>query len=270
LELRLHAFSRLQSLSWISENSSYYVFFPLFVPLSLLLVAERGNSVSSPPSHSGGPANLRFLVFLANPGMLPPDCAAFHNCIFHSRSRRSTFSVSGSDFQHGICIGCPVRRLIRHRLTRVIKTDQSTIEASNTLDGVTLTDALIRWSPNEGRSVCREIPVSADKMFWTPNKPAKWTTSDWGGGGRDQWNAFFSHISWHISSKWWHQKLKLQCGRVLYENGFLNTSHNSRQVFGMEIRDSCRVLGGSTLFQALHIKWYFINIPFISHHFKIV
>jgi hypothetical protein len=26
------------------------------------------------------------------------------------------------------------------------------------------------WSP----SVCREIPMSADKMFWAYNKPAKW------------------------------------------------------------------------------------------------
>jgi hypothetical protein len=54
-------------------------------------------------------------------------------------------------------------------------TEQSTIEASITLDGVTLTDSLIRWSPNECPSVCREIPVSADKMFWTSNKPAQWT-----------------------------------------------------------------------------------------------
>jgi hypothetical protein len=36
------------------------------------------------------------------------------------------------------------RRLIGQRLTRVIKTQQSTIEASITLDGVTLTDSLIR------------------------------------------------------------------------------------------------------------------------------
>jgi hypothetical protein len=50
-------------------------------------------------------------------------------------------------------------------------TEQITIEASVTLDGVTLTDPLIRWSSNE----CREIPVSADKMFWTSNKSAQWT-----------------------------------------------------------------------------------------------
>jgi hypothetical protein len=37
-------------------------------------------------------------------------------------------------------------------------TEQSTIEASITLDGVTLTDSLIRWSPNEWPSVCRAIP----------------------------------------------------------------------------------------------------------------
>jgi hypothetical protein len=37
-------------------------------------------------------------------------------------------------------------------------TEQCTIEASLTLDGVTLTDSLIRWSPNEWPSVCREIP----------------------------------------------------------------------------------------------------------------
>jgi hypothetical protein len=54
-------------------------------------------------------------------------------------------------------------------------TEQSPIEASITLDGVTLTDALLRWSPNEWPSVCREIPVSADKMFWKSNKPAQWT-----------------------------------------------------------------------------------------------
>jgi hypothetical protein len=37
-------------------------------------------------------------------------------------------------------------------------TEQSTIEVSITLDGVTLTDSLIRWSPNEWPSVYREIP----------------------------------------------------------------------------------------------------------------
>jgi hypothetical protein len=54
-------------------------------------------------------------------------------------------------------------------------TEQSTVQACITLNGVTLTDSLIRWSPNEWHSVCREIPVSADKMFWTSNKPAQWT-----------------------------------------------------------------------------------------------
>jgi hypothetical protein len=52
-------------------------------------------------------------------------------------------------------------------------TEQSTIEASIALDGVTLTDSLIRWSPNERLSVCREITVSAEKIFWTSNKPAQ-------------------------------------------------------------------------------------------------
>jgi hypothetical protein len=37
-----------------------------------------------------------------------------------------------------------------------------------------VTDSLIGWSPNEWPSVFREIPVSADKMFWTPNKSAQW------------------------------------------------------------------------------------------------
>jgi hypothetical protein len=46
-------------------------------------------------------------------------------------------------------------------------TEQSTIEASITFDGVTVTNSLIWWSPNESPSVCWEIPVSADKMFWT-------------------------------------------------------------------------------------------------------
>jgi hypothetical protein len=48
-------------------------------------------------------------------------------------------------------------------------TEQSTIEASITLDGVTLTNSLIGWSPNELPSVCREIPVSADKntLYYT-------------------------------------------------------------------------------------------------------
>jgi hypothetical protein len=54
-------------------------------------------------------------------------------------------------------------------------TEQSTIKASITVDGVTLTDSVIRWPPNEWPSVCREIPVSADKMFWASNKLAKWT-----------------------------------------------------------------------------------------------
>jgi hypothetical protein len=44
-----------------------------------------------------------------------------------------------------------------------------------TLDGVTLTDSLIRWSPNEWPSACREIPVYADRMFLTSNKSAQWT-----------------------------------------------------------------------------------------------
>jgi hypothetical protein len=54
-------------------------------------------------------------------------------------------------------------------------TEQSTIEASITLDSVTLTDSLIKWSSYLSPSVCREITVSADKMFLTSNKPAKWT-----------------------------------------------------------------------------------------------
>jgi hypothetical protein len=37
-------------------------------------------------------------------------------------------------------------------------TKHNTIEASITLDGVTLTDSLIRWSPNEWPSVCGVIP----------------------------------------------------------------------------------------------------------------
>jgi hypothetical protein len=66
---------------------------------------------------------------------------------------------------------CSECRLIGHWLTRVM----ITIEASITLVGVTLTDSLIRWSPNKWPSVCREIPVPADKMFWTSNNPAQWT-----------------------------------------------------------------------------------------------
>jgi hypothetical protein len=50
-------------------------------------------------------------------------------------------------------------------------TEESTIEACITLDGVTRADLLVRWSPNEWPSVCWEIPVSANKMFWTSNKP---------------------------------------------------------------------------------------------------
>jgi hypothetical protein len=49
------------------------------------------------------------------------------------------------------------------------------MEASITLDDVTLADPLIRWSRNGWLSVCRKIPVSADKMFRTSNKPSKWT-----------------------------------------------------------------------------------------------
>jgi hypothetical protein len=52
------------------------------------------------------------------------------------------------------------------------RTDHNT--RSITLDGVTLTDSLIRWSPNKWPSVCREIPVPADKMSWASNKPAQW------------------------------------------------------------------------------------------------
>jgi hypothetical protein len=54
-------------------------------------------------------------------------------------------------------------------------TEQSAIEASITLDGVTLTVSLIRWSPNEWPLVFREIPVSANKMFWTSHTPTQWT-----------------------------------------------------------------------------------------------
>jgi hypothetical protein len=54
-------------------------------------------------------------------------------------------------------------------------TEQSTIEAPITLDDETVTDSLIRWPPNGWPSVCREIPVSVDMMFWTSNKPAQWT-----------------------------------------------------------------------------------------------
>jgi hypothetical protein len=54
-------------------------------------------------------------------------------------------------------------------------TEHSTIEASITLDGITLTDSPIRRSANDWPSVCREIQVHADKMFRTSNKHAKWT-----------------------------------------------------------------------------------------------
>jgi hypothetical protein len=54
-------------------------------------------------------------------------------------------------------------------------TEQSTIKASITPDGVTLTELLLRWSPNEWPSLCRYIPVSADEMFCTSNESAKWT-----------------------------------------------------------------------------------------------
>jgi hypothetical protein len=54
-------------------------------------------------------------------------------------------------------------------------TEQSTIEASITFNGIALIDSQIRWSPNELTLVCWEIPVSVDKMFWTANKPAQWT-----------------------------------------------------------------------------------------------
>jgi hypothetical protein len=69
-------------------------------------------------------------------------------------------------------IWCSERRLIGHRLTRARK---NTIEASITLDGVTVTDSLIRWSPIEWSLVCREIPVSAGKISWTSSKPGQWT-----------------------------------------------------------------------------------------------
>jgi hypothetical protein len=52
-------------------------------------------------------------------------------------------------------------------------TEESTIEASITHYGATVTDSLIRGSPNEWPLVCRDIPVSADKMFWMCNKPAQ-------------------------------------------------------------------------------------------------
>jgi hypothetical protein len=77
-------------------------------------------------------------------------------------------------FGNALYVGFSPLRLIAHWLTWVIKT-QNTMEAFITLDGVTLTDPLVRWSPNEWPSVCLEILVSTDKMFWTSNKPAKLT-----------------------------------------------------------------------------------------------
>jgi hypothetical protein len=44
------------------------------------------------------------------------------------------------------------------------------MEASITLDGVTLPDSLLKVITDELPSVCRAIPVSADKMIWTSNK----------------------------------------------------------------------------------------------------
>jgi hypothetical protein len=67
-------------------------------------------------------------------------------------------------------IWCSARSLIGHWLTRVIKTEQSTIESSITVDGITLTGPLNRWSPNEWHSVCWEVTVSVNKMFWTSNE----------------------------------------------------------------------------------------------------
>jgi hypothetical protein len=43
-------------------------------------------------------------------------------------------------------------------LTHTSHTEESTTEASITLDGITLTDSLIRWSTNEWPFVFREIP----------------------------------------------------------------------------------------------------------------
>jgi hypothetical protein len=55
------------------------------------------------------------------------------------------------------------------------KTEQSTIEASVTLDCITRADSLLRWSLNEWPSVCKEIPLPGGKMFWMSNKPSQLT-----------------------------------------------------------------------------------------------
>jgi hypothetical protein len=78
-----------------------------------------------------------------------------------------------SDF----CVSYPVFRAqadwtLTHTSRR--DTEQSTVEASITLSGVKLTDSLISCLQMNDLQ-CREIPLSADKMFWTSNKPAQWT-----------------------------------------------------------------------------------------------
>jgi hypothetical protein len=80
--------------------------------------------------------------------------------------------------KHQVCtkrvFSAQADRTLTHRSHK--NTEHSTIETSITFDGVTLTDSLIRRSPNELPSFCPEITtLSADKMFWTSNKPAKWT-----------------------------------------------------------------------------------------------
>jgi hypothetical protein len=83
--------------------------------------------------------------------------------------------------------------------------EQSTTEASITLDGVTLTDSLIRWTPNEWPSICREIPVSTDKMFWTSNKPAQWTLYR------------LIYFSWVVERRFQHREYIASCGRTTDE-----------------------------------------------------
>jgi hypothetical protein len=64
--------------------------------------------------------------------------------------------------------GCSARRLIG----QVINTQHSTIEASITLDGLTRTDSLLRWPPNEWPSVCRKhhcLPIRCSERLISLN-----------------------------------------------------------------------------------------------------
>jgi hypothetical protein len=120
-------------------------------------------------------------------------------------------------------------RILTH--TNHKDTEWSIMEAYIILDGV----ALIMWSPNEWSSVYRVIPVSAHKILWTSNKPAKWTPyiyEPWEKVSCDFHTSFWSESD---SSFLWLLNTLACYSPIFHESSQLQPSREGRMCWNINI-----------------------------------